>query len=91
MVVTQPERRHVAGFLLKSGEADPLALALARAGVRPGRQGAAAVDGGFLEHLLAYLAPPRQADYHQLGHTGAVHNEYPAGVLGFLPRIECVD
>ena len=91
VLVAQPKRRHHSGFLLELREADPFAFALTRAGVRPGGQRPTAVHGGFFEHLLAYLGPPRQPGHHHLGDPIGVHGQHPARVLGFLPHVEPVD
>jgi hypothetical protein len=91
VLVAQPKRRHHAGFLLEAGKPHPLAPALTRATVRPGSQRPPAINGGFLEHLLTHLAPPRQSGNHNPGFTRRVDGHHPARVLGLLPRVERVD
>src|ERR1700722_11940642 len=55
VLVAQPKRRRHTGFLLESGEPDPLTLALTRSRIRPCAQCPPAIHGGFLEHLLTHL------------------------------------
>src|SRR5271163_355393 len=91
MFVAQPKRRHPDGFLLETRKPDSFAFAIPRPGLRPAFQPLAQVDGGFFEHLLTHLVPPRQPGHHGLGDTAGLDSEDPAGVRGFLPRVERVD
>ena len=91
MLVAQPKRRHCTRLLLEAGKPDALTLALTGAGIRPGLQPSAQVDGGFLESLLAHLAAPYQAGHDGLDHAVAPDGEHPAGVGGLLPPVERVD
>ena len=40
---------------------------------------------------MAHFGTPRQSGHHRLGHAIGVDREHPAGVLGFLPRVEGVN
>jgi hypothetical protein len=82
--VAQPKRCDRRGFLLEAGKSDPIAFALTGSELRPGRQRAAAVHGGFLEHLLAHLGAPRQPGHPHIGDTIGVDDEYrPASSVFF--------
>src|ERR1700722_19525549 len=91
VLVAQPKRRRHTGFLLESGEPDPLTLALTRSRIRPCAQCPPAIHGGFLEHLLTHLPPPRQPGHPRLGCAIGADGEHPTRILGFLPCVERVD
>ena len=70
----------------------PGASALTCTGFVPRCQSAAAVDGGFLEHLLTTnLVTPCQTSHLDVSHTVAVHRKYSTRVLRCLLLIEGIN
>jgi hypothetical protein len=58
LLVAEPEAVAAAALALASGEANPLALVLAKLGPAVGRQGVTEVYCGLLKDLRRYVLPP---------------------------------
>ena len=91
MPVPQPKRGSADILLLEPGKSDTTTFTVAAPRVRPRSQRPPAVDGGFLEHLLAHLVTPDQPGHHQFGDTTGIDREHSPGGFRQLPRVERVD